>query len=52
MIKSHGSAASLKVVRLMEEQGEEWQPAAQLRELASLKEIERDIIKVRRRGAI
>lgn len=45
-IELHGSTASLEVVRLMEEQGEEWQTAAQLRELASVKELERDIVKV------
>lgn len=48
-VKLYGSTASLEVVTLMEEQGEEWQTAAQLRELASLKELERDIVKVQKR---
>lgn len=38
--------ASLKLVRFMEEQGKEWQPAASLRELAALSELKRDIVKV------
>lgn len=39
-------AASLKLVRLLEAQGEEWQPAVHLRELADIAEIKRDIAKV------
>lgn len=38
--------ASLKLVRYMEEQGKEWQPAASLRELAGLSELRRDAVKV------
>lgn len=38
--------ASLKLVRYMEEQGKEWQPAASLRELAALSELKRDAVKV------
>lgn len=30
----------------MEEKGKEWQPAANLRELAALSELKRDIVKV------
>lgn len=37
---------SLKLVRLMEEQGKEWQPAARLRDIASVSELKRDIVKV------
>lgn len=40
------TTASLKLVRFMEEQGKEWQPAASLRELAALSELKEDIAKV------
>ncbi|CAN0130048.1 unnamed protein product, partial [Pylaiella littoralis] len=45
VLKAETQNASLKLVRYMEEQGKEWQPAASLRELAALSELKRDIIK-------
>eukprot|EP00904_Undaria_pinnatifida_P014019 jgi/Undpi1/9748/HiC_scaffold_27.g12204.m1 len=44
-LKADSRNASLTVLGLVEEQGGDWQPAAQLRQLASLKELELDIIK-------
>lgn len=42
---------SLKLVRMMEEQGKEWQSAARLRDLAAVSELRRDIVKVMERFA-
>lgn len=45
------TAVSLKLVRMMEEQGKEWQSAARLRDLATVSELRRDIVKVIERFA-
>ncbi|CAM9915102.1 unnamed protein product [Ectocarpus fasciculatus] len=45
VLKAETENASLKLVRYMEGQGKEWQPAASLKELAVLSELKRDIVK-------
>ncbi|CAM9853395.1 unnamed protein product, partial [Ectocarpus sp. 4 AP-2014] len=45
VLKAETENASLKLVRSMEEQGKEWQPAASLKELAALSELKRDVVK-------